>query len=57
MQNPCNCWAQPSHETFQMLNGNYLIACHVVTGHDHKVKKAVGGLDPRGLQAISKAII
>ena len=57
MQNPCNCWAQPSHETFQMLNGNYLIACHVVTGHDHKVKKAVGGLDPRGLQAISEAII
>ena len=37
--------------------GNYLVACHVVTGQDHKVKKAVGGLDSGGLQAISEAII
>ena len=39
------------------MNLAYLVARHVVTGHDHKVKKAVGGLDPRGLQAISEAII
>ena len=35
----------------------YLVARHVVTGHDHKVKKAVGRLDPGGLQTIGEAII
>lgn len=38
-------------------DGLALVARHVVTGHDHKVKKSVGGLDPGGLQAISEAII